>query len=96
MLHGSGRSPWEQMQTLWAAFVVEAAGLKLYHVGDSGYGDGAIFRAAGQKHGGFDLVLLPIGALAKLNISPGRFVAPRPGNVVTLVPMRNAVATTVP
>ncbi len=62
MLHGSGRTPFDQMQTLWAAFVIEAEGLKIYHVGDAGYGDGANFRAAGRKHGGFDLAILPIGA----------------------------------
>lgn len=62
MLHGSGRTPFDQMETLWAAFVIEANGLKLYHVGDTGYGDGGNFRAAGLKHGGFDLAILPIGA----------------------------------
>jgi L-ascorbate metabolism protein UlaG (beta-lactamase superfamily) len=62
MLHGSGRTPFDQMQTLWAAYVIEANGLKLYHVGDTGYGDGSNFRAAGLKHGGFDLAILPIGA----------------------------------
>ena len=62
MLHGSGRTPFDQMQTLWAAFVIEAGGLKIYHVGDSGYGNGENFRAAGKKHGGFDLAILPIGA----------------------------------
>jgi L-ascorbate metabolism protein UlaG (beta-lactamase superfamily) len=62
MLHSSGRTPFDQMQTLWAAFVIEANGLKLYHVGDTGYGDARNFRAAGLKHGGFDLAMLPIGA----------------------------------
>jgi L-ascorbate metabolism protein UlaG (beta-lactamase superfamily) len=62
MLHGSGRTPFDQMQTLWAAFVIEANGMKFYHVGDTGYGDGGNFRAAGIKHGGFDLAILPIGA----------------------------------
>ena len=62
MLHGSGRTPFDQMKTLWAAFVIEANGIKLYHVGDTGYGDGGNFRAAGLKHGGFDLAIFPIGA----------------------------------
>ncbi len=62
MLHGSGRSPFDQQATLWAAFVVQAGPLKIYHVGDTGYGDGAMFRATGQKYGGFDLAILPIGA----------------------------------
>ena len=62
MLHGSGRSPFDQMATLWAAFVLQAGPIKIYHAGDTGYGDGALFRATGQKHGGFDLAILPIGA----------------------------------
>ena len=62
ILHGSGRTPFDQMQTLWAAFVIEAGGMKLYFVGDTGYGDGENFRKAGVKHGGFDLAVLPIGA----------------------------------
>jgi hypothetical protein len=37
-----------------------------------------------------------VGNLAKLNISPERFVAPRPGDVVTLVPMSKAVAIKAP
>lgn len=62
MLHGSGRSPFDQQQRLWAAFVIEAAGMKLLHIGDSGYGDGRLFREIGRKHGGFDLAIIPIGA----------------------------------
>jgi L-ascorbate metabolism protein UlaG (beta-lactamase superfamily) len=142
MLHGSGRSPWDQMRTLWAAFVIEAGDLKIYHVGDSGYGNGAIFRAAGENHGDFDFALLPIGAyepasfmadshmrpseavkaiqdsrshralahhhetfqlgfeafdaprkelvdaLNKAHLSPAQIVAPRPGEVLTFMPMR--------
>ncbi len=62
MLHGSGRSPFNQMSTLWAAYAIEAGKLKIYHVGDAGYGNGSIYRAAAQKHRGFDLAILPIGA----------------------------------
>jgi L-ascorbate metabolism protein UlaG (beta-lactamase superfamily) len=80
MLHGSGRSPFDQQRTLWAAFVVQAAGLKLYHVGDAGYGDGRYFREAAAKHGGFDLIMLPIGAyepaafMADAHMSPAQAV----------------------
>ncbi|MBC7940775.1 MAG: MBL fold metallo-hydrolase [Chitinophagaceae bacterium] len=62
MVHGSGRGPFDQQATLWAAYVVQAGAIKIYHVGDAGYGDGAVYRATGQKHGGFDLAILPIGA----------------------------------
>jgi L-ascorbate metabolism protein UlaG (beta-lactamase superfamily) len=62
MLHGSGRTPFDQQRTLWAAFVLEAAGLKLLHVGDSAYGDGRLWGELAARHGGFDLAVLPIGA----------------------------------
>lgn len=62
LLHGSGRSPFDQQKTLWAAYVIEAKGYKIYHVGDAGYADGRIFRDTGAKYGGFDLAILPIGA----------------------------------
>jgi hypothetical protein len=35
MLHASGRSPFDQLKTLCAAFVIEANNLKIYHVGDA-------------------------------------------------------------
>jgi L-ascorbate metabolism protein UlaG (beta-lactamase superfamily) len=62
MLHGSGRTPFDQQKTLWAAFVLNVGGFKIYHVGDAGYGDGQIYRDAAAKFGGFDLAILPIGA----------------------------------
>lgn len=62
MLHGSGRSPLDQQHTLWSAFVIKAGGRMIYHVGDSAYGDGKLFRETGGKYGGFDLAILPIGA----------------------------------
>jgi L-ascorbate metabolism protein UlaG (beta-lactamase superfamily) len=62
MLHGSGRSPLDQQRTLWSAFVIKAAGRTIYHLGDSAYGDGRLFRDTGVKYGGFDLAIVPIGA----------------------------------
>jgi L-ascorbate metabolism protein UlaG (beta-lactamase superfamily) len=62
LVHGSGRSPFDQMRTLWAAYVIEVGKFKIYHAGDTGYGGGKVFKATGAKFGGFDLALLPIGA----------------------------------
>lgn len=76
MLHGSGRSPFDQQTTLWAAFVVKAGPLTIYHVGDSGYGDGGLFRATGQKYGGFDLAILPIGAYEPTSFMADSHMAP--------------------
>jgi L-ascorbate metabolism protein UlaG (beta-lactamase superfamily) len=48
--------------SLWASFVVEAPGGRVYFVADSGYGDGGHFRDARERHGPFRLAILPIGA----------------------------------
>jgi L-ascorbate metabolism protein UlaG (beta-lactamase superfamily) len=64
MLHASGRSPFDQQRSLWAAYVVEARALKIYFAGDSGYGDGRTFKATGARFGPVDLAILPIGAYA--------------------------------
>lgn len=48
--------------TLWASFVIETPGGRIYFVADSGYGDGRYFRTAGERHGPFKLAILPIGA----------------------------------
>jgi L-ascorbate metabolism protein UlaG (beta-lactamase superfamily) len=76
MLHGSGRTPFDQMATLWAAYVLRAGGLQIYFVGDSGYGDGRIFREAGEKFGGFDLAILPIGAYEPVSFMADSHMSP--------------------
>jgi L-ascorbate metabolism protein UlaG (beta-lactamase superfamily) len=76
MLHGSGRSPFDQQATLWAAYVVQAGPIRIYHVGDAGYGDGAVYRATGQKYGGFDLAILPIGAYEPVSFMADSHMTP--------------------
>ena len=48
--------------SLWASFVIEAPGGRIYSVADSGYGNGAYFRRACERYGPFRLAVLPIGA----------------------------------
>src|SRR3954468_7792450 len=48
--------------SLWASFVIEAPGGRIYFVADSGYGGGYHFRGARERHGPFRLAILPIGA----------------------------------
>jgi L-ascorbate metabolism protein UlaG (beta-lactamase superfamily) len=76
MLHASGRSPFDQQATLWAAFVVQAGPIKIYHVGDAGYGDGAVYQATGRKYGGFDLAILPIGAYEPVSFMADSHMSP--------------------
>ncbi len=55
--HMSGRLA--QRQTLWASYVLELPGARLFLGGDSGYGPH--FRAIGEQYGPFDLALLENG-----------------------------------
>jgi L-ascorbate metabolism protein UlaG (beta-lactamase superfamily) len=60
--HWSARGVTDRNKALWAAFVIETPEGRLYHVADSGYGDGHHFRMARDKDGPFRLAVLPIGA----------------------------------
>jgi L-ascorbate metabolism protein UlaG (beta-lactamase superfamily) len=62
MQHWSARTMFDRNLSLWAAFVVETPGGRLYFVGDSGYGDGGHFLHAARRHGPMRLAILPIGA----------------------------------
>lgn len=62
MRHWSARGLFDRNSALWAAFVIETPAGLVYHVGDSGYGEGYHFKEAGRRFGGFRLAILPIGA----------------------------------
>jgi L-ascorbate metabolism protein UlaG (beta-lactamase superfamily) len=46
---------------LWGGFILEAGGRRIYFAGDSGY-DRGLFRKIGERSGGLDLAMIPIGA----------------------------------
>ena len=58
--HFSGRGLFDGNRTLWASWVIENAGLRLFFSGDSGYFDG--FRQIGERYGPFDVTLIETGA----------------------------------
>jgi L-ascorbate metabolism protein UlaG (beta-lactamase superfamily) len=60
--HWSARNLSDRNMALWASFVIETPGGRIYFVADSGYGDGHYFRSARINHGPFKLAILPIGA----------------------------------
>jgi L-ascorbate metabolism protein UlaG (beta-lactamase superfamily) len=60
--HWSARGLFDRNKTLWAGFVVETPGGRIYHVTDSGYGEGLRFRETRERYGPFRLAILPIGA----------------------------------
>jgi L-ascorbate metabolism protein UlaG (beta-lactamase superfamily) len=58
--HFSGRTLWDSNKTLWASWVIESGGLKVFFSGDTGYFKG--FREIGERFGPFDLTLMETGA----------------------------------
>lgn len=60
--HWSARGIGDRRMALWGSFVIEGPAGRIYHVGDTGFHQGRNYRAAAEKHGGFRLAILPIGA----------------------------------
>lgn len=61
--HWSARGVADRRKALWAAFSIDFGGAgRVYFGGDTGFGGGATFRDAGERHGPFRLAILPIGA----------------------------------
>lgn len=60
--HWSARGLGDRLMALWAAFVIETPAGTVYHIADTGYRDGAIFREMRRKHGQIRLAVIPIGA----------------------------------
>jgi L-ascorbate metabolism protein UlaG (beta-lactamase superfamily) len=62
--HWSARGMHDRRMALWSSFVVETSVGRIYHVVDTGFHDGINYRTAAERHGGFRLAVLPIGAYA--------------------------------
>jgi len=73
--HWSARGARDRRMALWAGFVVETPAGKIYFAGDTGFHGGANYRLMAEKHGGFRLAILPIGAY-----EPRWFMAPQHQN----------------
>jgi L-ascorbate metabolism protein UlaG (beta-lactamase superfamily) len=62
--HWSARSLGDRRMALWAAFLIETPDGPIYHIGDTAYRDGAIFRDIPRAFGRPRLAIIPIGAYA--------------------------------
>ncbi len=60
--HWSARGMGDRRMALWAAFVIETPGGKIYHIGDTGYAEGKHYREIRAKHGDIRIAIMPIGA----------------------------------
>ncbi len=62
--HWSARTGRDRRMALWSGFMLRTSGGNVYFAGDTGYGDGRIFRQMRRRAGRPDLALIPIGAYA--------------------------------
>jgi len=62
--HWSQRGLGDRRMALWGGFVIQSGASRIYFAGDTGYGDGTVFKAIRNKLGEPDVALLPIGAYA--------------------------------
>lgn len=60
--HWSSRYGLDKNRALWGGFIVQAPGGNVYFAGDTGYGDGGIFRSIKERYGTPKIAILPIGA----------------------------------
>ena len=60
--HWSARGGGDLRMALWCGFVIRSGDRLVYVVGDTGYGDGRIFRDLRARFGAPDVALIPIGA----------------------------------
>ena len=58
--HWTGRGLFDRYRALWASWAVEIGGFKFWFAGDTGY-DSRILSEIGERHGPFDLALIPVG-----------------------------------
>jgi N-acyl-phosphatidylethanolamine-hydrolysing phospholipase D len=67
--HFTARTPFDRNLGHWCGWLLESAGVKLWHAGDSGYCPA--FREIGERCGPIDFGMIPIGAY-----SPRWFMKP--------------------
>jgi len=91
--HFSGRGLFDANKSLWASFVFQHEGRKIFFGSDSGYFDG--FAKIGHRFGGFDINMLETGAYSSLwpdvHMTPEQtFQAHKDLGGGTLLPIHNA------
>lgn len=73
--HWSKRSLFDTMKTLWASWVIEINGKKIWFGGDTGY-NSVQFKEIGEKFGSIDFAMIPIGAYEPRWFMKGSHVNP--------------------
>lgn len=72
--HWSRRGPFDRNRSLWASFMLEGGGRRVWFAGDTGMAP--FFAPLGERYGPFDLALVPIGAYEPRGMMAGYHVNP--------------------
>lgn len=70
--HWSRRALRDTRKALWSGFMIDTPAGRIWFAGDTGYGDGGVFRDIRAAFGAPDVALIPIGAY-----EPRWFMAPQ-------------------
>lgn len=60
--HWSARGVLDRRKTLWCSFVITTPSGTIYHIADTGYGDGTFSKDVRKTFGQIDIAHIPIGA----------------------------------
>lgn len=74
--HWSSRGLRDRRMALWCGFWLHSPPAQIWFCGDTGYGDGAIFRDIRRRHGTPEIALIPIGAYEPRWFMSDQHVAP--------------------
>jgi L-ascorbate metabolism protein UlaG (beta-lactamase superfamily) len=74
--HWSARGLLDRRKQLWCSFVITSPAGTIYHIADTGYGDGAFFRDVRRQFGPIRLAHIPIGAYEPRWFMQGQHVNP--------------------
>ncbi len=74
--HWSARGLSDRRMALWASFAIKTPAGTIYHIGDTAYGDGALFKQARRDHPDIRLAIIPIGAYAPVWFMADQHICP--------------------
>lgn len=79
--HWSKRTAFDDNYALWGGFVIIGKYKKIYFAGDTGYNE-FVFKEIGQKFGGFDISLIPIGAYDPREFLSNQHIGPEEAVII--------------
>ncbi|MGB3246748.1 MAG: MBL fold metallo-hydrolase [Sulfitobacter sp.] len=74
--HWSSRGLRDRRMALWCGFWIDSPPAQIWFAGDTGYGDGGIFRDIRTRHGAPEIALIPIGSYEPRWFMSDQHVAP--------------------